>query len=249
MQWPPEDLGAAPNLHNAAGVHHCDAIGKSRKQRWIVADYEDRRPVLSPNLRQERDNLCLQGRVEFAGRFIGDQESGPARHRLRYCDPLTLSTTELMRICRVDFFWMIEAHLSKQLHDSLPALLCVERQVRAQHFADLRTGRHHWIERKSRVLRDQRYFPAADRAEFPLGQIQQIATADQNRPAVAFRMRRQQPQQYARECALSATGLSQYPDDLTGMNRDTQAIQGANWLAVFRMVRNRQIPDLDKIFV
>src|SRR4029077_10375334 len=110
-------------FHNAAGIHHGDAIGKSRKQRWIMADYEDRRPVLSPNLRQERDDLCLQCRVEFAGRFIGDQERRPARDRLRNCYPLTLSTTQLMRICGVDLLRAIEAYLSKQFYDSLPSLL------------------------------------------------------------------------------------------------------------------------------
>ncbi len=91
------------------------------------------------------------------------------RHRLRDCDPLTLSTTELMRICGVDFFWIVEADLAKRLHDSLPTLPGVERQVRAQYFTNLRTSRHHWIERKDWILRDQRYFPAADRAQFPLG--------------------------------------------------------------------------------
>src|ERR1700687_921125 len=249
MQWPSEDLGAASNFHNATGVHYSNAIGESRKQRWIVADYQNRRPVLPSNLRQKRDNLCLQGRVEFAGRFIGDQERRPARHRLGNCDPLTLSATELMRICGVYFLWVIEADLTKQLDDSIPTLLCGEWQVRSQHFVDLRTGRHHWIERKSRILRDQRYFPASDRAQFPLGQIQQIAAADQNRPALAFRVRRQQPQQCTGECALSATGFSQDPDDLPRANLDADAIQGANWLAVFGRVRNRQFPHLRKILL
>src|SRR6202521_1267951 len=115
MQRATEDLGAAPDFDNAAGIHYRDAIGESCKQRWIVADYQNRRPMLPPNLQQERENLCLQSRVEFAGRFIGYQERRPARHRLRNCDPLTLSATELMRICRVDFLRAIEAYLSKQL--------------------------------------------------------------------------------------------------------------------------------------
>src|ERR1700704_4728039 len=136
MQWPPEDLGATPDFHNAACIHHGDAIGKSCKERRIMADYQNRRPVLPSNLRQKRDNLCLEGRVEFAGGFIGDQERRPARHRLRNCDPLTLSTTQLMRICGVDFLWVIEADLTKQLDDSLQSLLCGEWQVSAQHFID-----------------------------------------------------------------------------------------------------------------
>src|ERR1700674_1780331 len=209
MQRATEDLGAAPDFDNAAGIHYRDAIGESCKQRWIVADYQNRRPMLPPNLQQERENLCLQCRVEFAGRFIGDQERRPARYRLRNCDPLTLSAAELMRICGGDFFWKIEPELAKQLHDSLPALRCVEWQVRAQHFADLQTNRHHWIEGQSWVLRDQRYCPAACSAQFLLGQIQHVTAADQNRPAFAFRARRQQPQKRARPCALSATGLSQ----------------------------------------
>src|SRR5437660_3942518 len=152
-----------------------------------------------------------------------------------------------MGVCGIDFLWMIEADLSKQLHDSLPALLWCEWQVRAQDFADLRTSRHHRIERKSWVLRDQRYSPAADRAQFPLGQIQQVAAADQNRPSLAFRVRCQQPQQCARQCALSATGFSQDPDDLPRANLKADTIQGANWLTVFGRVRNRQFPHLRNI--
>ncbi len=60
-------------------------------------------------------------------------------------------------------------------------------------------------------------------------------------------MRRQQAQQCACECTLSATGLSQNADDLTGANLDADAIQSANWVAVFRMVCDRQILDLGKI--
>src|ERR1700693_6320202 len=115
MQRASEDLGTAPDFYNAAGIHHRDAIGKSCKQRWIVADYQNRSPVLPSNLRQKSDNLCLQGRVEFAGRFVRDQERRQARHRLRNCDPLTLSTTKLMRIRGVDFLRVIEADLTKQL--------------------------------------------------------------------------------------------------------------------------------------
>src|ERR1700688_1296397 len=153
-----------------------------------------------------------------------------------------------MRICGINFLWMIEADLSKQFDDSFPALLCVEWQMRAQHFGDLRTSRHYGIERKRRILRDQRYFPTSDRAQFPLGQIQQVAVAEQNCPALAFRVRRQQPQQCARQCALAAAGFSQYPDDLPRANLDADAIQGAYWLAFFGRVRNRQFPHLRKIF-
>src|SRR5271156_6628771 len=247
MQRLAKDLSAAANLQDAAGIHYRDAIGKTRKQCWIMADDQHRRPVLPSNLRQKPENLRLQGRVEFAGGFIGDQEGWPARHRLGNRDPLTLSTAELMRIRGVDFLWVIEADFSKQLHDLPPASLGVEWQVRTQHFADLRTDRHHGIERKSRILRDQGYFPAANRAQFLLGQTQQVAAAEQNRPALAFRVRRQQPEQCACQRALPATRLSEYPNDLTRAKLDVNAVQRANRVDVFRIVRNRQIPDSDKV--
>src|SRR5271156_1565441 len=244
MQRPPKDLGAAPNFHDAAGIHHCDAIGKSRKQRRIVADCQNRSPVLSPNPRQERDNLCLQGCLQFARRFISDEKSRSACDRLRNCNPLPLSTAELMRICGIDFLWVIEANLAKQLHHLRPPLLGIQRQMRAQNFAHLQTSRYHRIERQSRVLRDQRDYPPADRTQFPLRQTQQVAAADQDRPGFASRVRRQQPLQSACQRALPTAGLSQYPDYFSRANVDADAIQRVNWVAVFGRVRNREFPDL-----
>jgi hypothetical protein len=93
MERAPENFGTTPSLNNAARIHNRDAIGKSCKQRRIVANYQNRHPMLSANLRQEPHNLSLQSWIELAGGFIGDQERGPAGHCLRNRNSLTLSTT------------------------------------------------------------------------------------------------------------------------------------------------------------
>lgn len=56
-----------------------------------MADEQNCSSVLLSDLQQERDNFRLEGRIEFAGRFIGDQKGRAARYRLRNRDPLTLS--------------------------------------------------------------------------------------------------------------------------------------------------------------
>jgi hypothetical protein len=172
---------------------------------------------------------ACKGRVEFAGRFVGDQKSGPARNRLRNCDPLALASAELMRISGIDFVRVIETNLTQQLHDSLPALPGVERQVRAQDLANLRSAVITGLSARAPDLAGSARYRARAQTQFRLRQIQQIAAAkSESRPA--FRpVRRQQPQQCTRQRAFAATGFSQYSDDFSGANVDANAIQRAKW--------------------
>jgi hypothetical protein len=144
----------------------------------------------------------------------------------------------------IDLIRVFETDFPQQLHGSLPPLLRVQKQMRAQNLANLRTRRQHRIERQSRILRDQRDHAAADQTQFPLRQMQQIAAVDQNCAPRPGRIRRQQPQQRACQRAFSATGFSQYSDDFSSANVDCNAVQRANGVAAFGRVRNCKVPDL-----
>ena len=79
--------------------------------------------------------------------------------------------------------------------------------------------------------------------------MQQVAAADQNCAAFAPCVRRQQSQHCAGQCAFSATGLAEYADDLSRANRQAEAIHGADGVAVFGRVGDRQFPDLSLIHI
>jgi len=68
--------------------------------------------MFSANLRQQRDNFLLQGRIQLTGWFVGDQQRRSARNCLRNRDSLPLSATELMWIRIIDFFRTDESNLA-----------------------------------------------------------------------------------------------------------------------------------------
>ncbi len=71
-----------------------DAVGDRRNLR-IVADEDRRRPVLTRQLDDEREQPLGRGRVELAGRLVGEKEPWPVREGCADGDPLLLASREL----------------------------------------------------------------------------------------------------------------------------------------------------------
>ena len=74
VQWPFEQLMSVGHLHQSAQVHHGHVVGEETNDREIVRDHEDRE-MLVAQVEQEVHDLCADGDVEGAYRFIADQQA------------------------------------------------------------------------------------------------------------------------------------------------------------------------------
>ena len=121
-----------PDLDDAPGVHHGDAIGRFGDHAHVVRDQHHRRAVIAAQALQQRDDLRLDRHVERGGRLVGDDQLRSARERERDHDALAHAARELVRIVvdaprggrNADF-------LQQARSRALRAALSLMRQVRA----------------------------------------------------------------------------------------------------------------------
>src|SRR5487761_2288372 len=92
-----------------------------------------------------------------------------------------------MRIAREPRFRVGDAYLGEQLKRARPRLLPADAAVKLQDFADLRLNRMQRIERRHRLLEDDRNVVAANATHLALRKRQQLAALEVN---AARRMRR-----------------------------------------------------------
>src|SRR5207245_5052574 len=107
---------------DATGVHHRDTIGKSWENGRIVTDYQEGGTPAFTNLRQQQQNFRLQSGIKFAGRLIGNYQSGIARNGLCDHDSLPLAATKLVWISRINLLRLLEANSLQEFLDPSSAL-------------------------------------------------------------------------------------------------------------------------------
>ena len=71
-----EDRLAAAPLDDPAGVHHGDLVGRLGDHAEVVRDQDDGRAELALELRDQLEDLRLDGDVERRRRLVRDQDSG-----------------------------------------------------------------------------------------------------------------------------------------------------------------------------
>src|SRR6266478_6775769 len=152
MKRPPKNIFRLPLFHNPASIHNHNAIGKSGKDGWIVADHEKCRAISLADFREQSKDFRLQRRIKLARRLIGNHQRWTARDCLCNRDSLPLTSAKLVRVSGIDLLRPVETNCPQQLLDTLPALTAVYRDMRPDHLCDLIANSYHWVQRERGVL-------------------------------------------------------------------------------------------------
>jgi hypothetical protein len=91
-------FGGRPFFHDAAEVHHQDAVGQVFHDGQIVRNEEVCQPMTPLQILQEIHDLGLDTDIQRTDGFIADEEPGFHGQGSRDADALTLPAAELMRI-------------------------------------------------------------------------------------------------------------------------------------------------------
>ena len=97
-------LGRAQDSFDRSGLahfprfHYHHIIAKCRQKPEVVGHENHRAARLVLELAEERDDLCLQSRIERSGGFVGNQQIRAHHHCHRDGDSLALPARELVRI-------------------------------------------------------------------------------------------------------------------------------------------------------
>ena len=112
-----EDIARLTVLHGAPGVHHQHFIADPCHHPKVVGDHDNGRVEFAFKLIQQRHDLRLHGDVQGSGRFIRNQQPGPAQQRHGNHHALTHAPGELVRehfhaLTRFRHFYRVE-HLHR----------------------------------------------------------------------------------------------------------------------------------------
>jgi len=83
-------------FHNAAGVHHGNAVCHFNCRANVVRDKNNRQAKLALQLTQQQQYLYLHRGIQRGGGFVGQQQLGPAGQSHGDHGALTLAATELV---------------------------------------------------------------------------------------------------------------------------------------------------------
>ena len=93
-----ENRLGSPILHDLSLPHHGHMVRKPAHDAQIVGNEDDRHAQPSLQIRQQFQDLCLDGHVERGGGFIGDDEPRIAGERERDHHALQLTARELVGV-------------------------------------------------------------------------------------------------------------------------------------------------------
>ena len=166
-----EDVLDRPLLDDLAVLHHAHDVGEPAHDAEVMGDEQHRHAEPLLQFLEQREDLRLHGDVERRGRLVGDQEVGLVGERHRDHHALALAAGQLMRIARQPRLRIGNADLGQQLERARAGCHAREPLVQQQRLADLLFDGVQRIERRHRLLEDDRDPVAADLADFALGQL------------------------------------------------------------------------------
>ena len=239
-----EQLVDVALLDDAPGVHDDHAVRRLGDHSEVVGhDHHGGADALA-HLAEELEDLCLDRHVERRRRLVGDDHL----RRVRQCEgdrhPLAHAAGELHRVLLQPSLRIGDADGVEQ----------IEGGAARRGAVDVATGRsastswepvlEHGVERRHRVLEHEADAVAADAAQPPLFESDQLLALESCRPGDP-RRGRQQPEQGQHRDALARTGLSDDAEHLTGTNLEGHAVDGAH-RALIRLERDVEIVDVEQ---
>ena len=98
MFWAANEVGCRCHFHDFAQIHNHDPTAEVLDDSEVVSDEEVRDSVLLLKIVQQIDDLCLDGYIESADRFVANDQFRFDCQRSRDTDALTLAAAELVRV-------------------------------------------------------------------------------------------------------------------------------------------------------
>jgi hypothetical protein len=131
------DLDRGSRLHDAARVHHDDALGVARDHAQVVGDDDQRDAHALGQVAHQLQDLRLDGDVERRRRLVGDDQLRLARQRQGDHHALTHAAAEVMRELLQAPLWLGDADHAEQLHRALIRRLLAEAEVQHHRLGEL----------------------------------------------------------------------------------------------------------------
>ena len=171
MQRVLHDVPHRPDLGDAAGIHHRDAVGSFGDHAHVVGHQHHGGAVIASETLYQRDDLGLHRDVERGGRLVGDDQLRLGADRQRDHDALAHAAGEFVRIGVDAFFRSGNADLGQQVDGALARRRFRQIEVGPDRLDDLVADPVQRIEAGERVLEDHADALAPDPAQLLRRQI------------------------------------------------------------------------------
>ena len=202
---PVEDVAHRRLFDDFARIHHGHPIGGLRDHAEIVGDEEHRQVIGRAHLPEEVENLRLNRDVERRRRLVCDHQRGPAGQGEGDQHALPHAAGELVRVVVHSRGGVRNPDRLEQLDRPAVGVAPRHTAVDEQCFANLIADREDRVERRHRLLEDERDLGAPDVAHLALGQRQQLAPLEGHRAADDPAGRLNEPHDRQRRDRLAAS--------------------------------------------
>ncbi len=226
-------------LDDLARVHDRDAVGDLEEQREIVRDEQHRELELALQVTHLLQDLALHDDVERGRRLVHDHELRVQRERHRDDHALAHAARELVGVGANAA--LVDADAVEQLARTREGVTLGDALVRAHHVDKLVTDPHDGIERVHRALEDHRDVLPPIAAQVLCVPLRQVVAAEEDAAAGDLGRRAQDLHERVRDGRLAAAGLAGESEDLTGADRQVDAVDRDDVA-----VGNRQAAKLDE---
>jgi len=222
----PEERPHRRLLDDAAGIHHRRPVRPLRDDAEVVGDQQHRHAELPAQAVQQVQHLRLDRDVQRRRRLVGDDQLRAAGDG--DCDhhPLAHPAGELVRELVHPAPRLRDADQVQQLDRPAPRRAPGHPLMPADHLHDLRAHGQHRVQRRHRLLHDERDALAPDAAQRRGRSGQKVCPAEQHAAAQDAGRGRQQAQQGERGDRLAAPAFSHQRQGLTRGDVEVDAMDG-----------------------
>ena len=203
-----------------AVLHDVNAVGHVPHDAEVVRDEQHRHAHFFLQRLEQLQDLRLDRDVERGCRLVGDQQVWLVGERDGDHHALPLAAGKLMRISSEPLFGVANADLGQQFDHARARCLVGNLLMQLDDFADLLLDGVQRIERRHRLLKDDRNSSAADGAQLRFVGFQNVLAFEQD---FAGRVRcgvGQQPQDRHRRYGFSRTRFADEGDGLPIADRE-----------------------------
>ena len=144
-------------FHQAAGIHHGDAVGDLAGDAHVMRDENDRHSQFPLQLPKQQQHLDLHGGIERGRGLVGEEKLGSARQRKRDHGALAQAAGQFVRIGIEPSGRGRDLHQLEQIERALARYRARHVLMDAHVLADLLSDREGRVERGRRLLKDHRH--------------------------------------------------------------------------------------------
>lgn len=193
-----QNILALSLFHNFSAVHNGNIMTGLRDRGNVMRDHNNADVEFILQSRQQLNHLPLRHHVQSCGWFVGNQDLRTANQRQRNHRALLHASGKLMRILHKPGF--CDADALKQILRALNRFLARYILMLLQGIDNLIADLLHRVERRHRILENNRDFLPADFADFIIRRRHKIRSIQEDLAFGNFAVAREQPHQRKRRC-------------------------------------------------